>query len=142
MCWTRSPGDYAVIARRKGNEWYLGAITSAARTITIDCDFLGAGYTAYIYKDSDDPTMMATDVQAVDSSSVLMLDLAPRALCYPFYQREFFTGAAGRCKLCLLRSGVLAKQPDRSGQRRAGWKLLWREKGGKSGRIGKQFRDV
>jgi len=67
------PGDYAVIARRKGNEWYLGAITSAARTITIDCDFLGAGYTAYIYKDSDDPTMMATDVQAVDSSSVLMI---------------------------------------------------------------------
>lgn len=43
------PGDYAVIARRKGNEWYLGAITSAARTITIDCDFLGAGvYCVYL----------------------------------------------------------------------------------------------
>lgn len=84
------PGDYAVIARRKGNEWYLGAITSAARTITIDCDFLGAGYTAYIYKDSDDPTMMATDVQAVDSSSVLMLDLASTGGCAILFTNENF----------------------------------------------------
>jgi alpha-glucosidase len=84
------PGDYAVIARRKGNEWYLGAITSAARTITIDCDFLGAGYTAYIYKDSDNPTMMATDVQAVDSSSVLMLDLASTGGCAILFTNENF----------------------------------------------------
>lgn len=39
-------GEYIVIARRKGSHWYLGAMTNEARTITVDCSFLGQGYYA------------------------------------------------------------------------------------------------
>ena len=60
------------------------------KTGTVSYTHLGAGYTAYIYKDSDDPTMMATDVQAVDSSSVLMLDLASTGGCAILFTNENF----------------------------------------------------
>lgn len=42
-----------VWARRKGNNWFVGATTNAKKTITIDCSqFLGAGtFKATIYKD-------------------------------------------------------------------------------------------
>ena len=37
-------GDYIVIARRKGNTWYIGGLTGhQERTVTIDLDFLGEG---------------------------------------------------------------------------------------------------
>jgi alpha-glucosidase len=39
-----SVGEYAVIARKKGEEWYVGAMTnSAGRDVEIDFSFLGAG---------------------------------------------------------------------------------------------------
>ena len=35
-------GEYAVVARRKGNTWYVAAMTNwTARHLTIDCSFLG-----------------------------------------------------------------------------------------------------
>jgi alpha-glucosidase len=48
--------EYILIARRKGNEWYIGAINNHdARSVTIPCRFLGEGkYDAEIYGDADD----------------------------------------------------------------------------------------
>ena len=47
------PGNYVTMARRSGADWFIGAITDQARTITIDTNFLPQGktYTAYIYSD-------------------------------------------------------------------------------------------
>jgi alpha-glucosidase len=36
-------GEHVVIARRRGSEWFLGAMTDAARTVQIPLAFLGAG---------------------------------------------------------------------------------------------------
>jgi alpha-glucosidase len=50
--------DYVAIARRKGDEWYLGAITGWRPVdLNIPLDFLGGGqYTAEIYADAADAT--------------------------------------------------------------------------------------
>jgi glycosyl hydrolase family 97 len=50
-------GDYVVLARQQGDDWYLGAITDeAARTVTVDLNFLTEGrtYQATLYKDGPD----------------------------------------------------------------------------------------
>jgi alpha-glucosidase len=46
-------GEYVVLARRKGDVWYLGALTnSESREITIDLKFLdGGNYYATVFKD-------------------------------------------------------------------------------------------
>jgi alpha-glucosidase len=48
------PGEWLAIARRKGNDWYIGAITNhTARTVTGNLDFLPEGnYAAEIYSDA------------------------------------------------------------------------------------------
>lgn len=50
-------GKYVVVARRKGRDWYIGAMTdSTARTIRIPLSFLGTEtYTADIREDGDSP---------------------------------------------------------------------------------------
>lgn len=53
-----SPGEYIVMARRSGNDWFVGAMSNTeARTVTISpSDFLSAGtYEATIF--TDDPTI-------------------------------------------------------------------------------------
>jgi alpha-glucosidase len=56
-------GDYAVIARRKGDSWFVGAVTDwTPRQLTIDCSFLPAGaYEAEIFKDGVNADRDATD---------------------------------------------------------------------------------
>lgn len=46
-------GDYVLLARKKGDNWYVGAMTDGnARTFKLDLSFLGNGeYTAGIYSD-------------------------------------------------------------------------------------------
>ena len=48
-----SPGEYIVTARRKNDDWFLGAMTSKGRTIKINTDFLTKGqtYKAHFYED-------------------------------------------------------------------------------------------
>jgi alpha-glucosidase len=48
------PGQRAVLARRKGNDWYIaGIIAGAATTITVPLDFLKPGtYAVDLYRDS------------------------------------------------------------------------------------------
>ncbi len=51
-------GEYAVIARRRGTEWFIGAITDAPRRVQVPLAFLGPGpFEATVYADvpeSDD----------------------------------------------------------------------------------------
>ena len=77
-------GQYAAIARRRGQEWFVGAMTdSQARRLPLPLDFLADGrkYSATIY--SDDPTVetrthLRIDRTIVNSKSVLDIRLAPR----------------------------------------------------------------
>ncbi|MDP4274693.1 MAG: glycoside hydrolase family 97 protein [Bacteroidota bacterium] len=56
-------GKYAVVARQKGNEWYIGALTDEnAREFNIDCSFLGQGkYKAEIIADGVNANRLGTD---------------------------------------------------------------------------------
>ncbi|MDR2736351.1 MAG: glycoside hydrolase family 97 catalytic domain-containing protein [Gracilibacteraceae bacterium] len=47
------PGEYAVMARRSGDDWYVGAVTDEARTVDLPLSFLGEGsYNAFVCRDS------------------------------------------------------------------------------------------
>lgn len=76
-------GDYTVAARRKGDTWYLGAITDEHdRTLRVPLRFLGPGrHRAEIYRDADstdwhdDPLPVDVQTRTVRSSTVLELRL-------------------------------------------------------------------
>ncbi len=77
-------GRYAVLARRSGGDWYIGAIgDSAGRTLHLPLGFLKSGveYEAALY--TDDPkvhtaTHAAITHLVVTKKSTLDLELAPR----------------------------------------------------------------
>lgn len=77
-------GEYAVIARRSDEEWFVGAMNdSQTRTLKLPLDFLDKGkdYTAHVY--SDDPkvetrTHVRIDRVRVDARKTLEVKLAPR----------------------------------------------------------------
>lgn len=55
-------GDYAVVAKRRGNEWFVGGMTDwTARKIEIDGSFLDPGvtYTAEIFRDTFESNLYA-----------------------------------------------------------------------------------
>ena len=76
-----APGRDVTIARRKGDEWFVGSITNNdARRIPLRFDFLPKGkrYEATIY--ADDPaaptrTKVGIRTRTVDAATVLQLDL-------------------------------------------------------------------
>jgi len=55
-------GEYALIAKQKGNEWYVGGMTDwRARSFTVDFSFLPAGeYSIDIYRDGLEASLWAT----------------------------------------------------------------------------------
>ena len=75
-------GQYAVIARRRGAEWFLGGMNSGqARTLDVPLSFLRPGrrYVAHVY--SDDPavptrTHVKIERLPVDASSVLKFTMS------------------------------------------------------------------
>ena len=77
-------GEYAVLARRSGESWFIGAMNGEEpHTFDVTLDFLDKDrqYTAHIY--SDDPavstrTHVKINRHNVDSSSVLKFELPPR----------------------------------------------------------------
>lgn len=72
--------DYVVVARRKGRDWYLGAMgTEQARTVSVPLSFLGAGkFKAKIWEDGAQPTELnISERAAVVSTDTLTLKLAP-----------------------------------------------------------------
>ncbi|MCG6921047.1 MAG: glycoside hydrolase family 97 protein [Acidobacteria bacterium] len=76
------PGEYVTIARRRGDEWFLGSITNwTARELEVPLGFLGGGeYVAEIYGDAPEaethPTMTTIEEKRVNAGSVLTLELA------------------------------------------------------------------
>ncbi len=77
-------GEYAVIARRSGESWFIGGMNAdKRRALDVPLDFLDAGrpYVVHIY--SDDPavptrTHVRIDRRTVDSTTVLKVELPPR----------------------------------------------------------------
>lgn len=75
-------GDYIVLARRKGDTWYLGAINDwTAREVEIPLAFLGGGgYRAEIYADGEDADTRAKSLRVseimVTRDAVLRIRLA------------------------------------------------------------------
>jgi alpha-glucosidase len=72
-------GQSIVIARRKGAEWWVGAMTNeAGRTVKVPLAFLGAGrFQAEIREDGAEPTALKTRTQTVGAQQTLTLTLAP-----------------------------------------------------------------
>jgi len=75
--------DYVLIARRSGNEWFIGAMTDLApRNLTLNCSFLKDGdYNIEFYRDGVNAVRYAGDYKKVKSeisaSDKLKLHLAP-----------------------------------------------------------------
>ena len=82
-----APPKYVTIARRRGNEWFLGSITDwDARELDVPLSFLGSGdYSAEIYADgpnaASQPTDSVVDERRVNARTVLKLKLAPDGGC-------------------------------------------------------------
>lgn len=76
-------GEYLVMARRKGDHWFVGGMTNwTARDITLDFSFLPEGpFTAEIFRDGINADRDATDYKRemvpVSNTSLLKLHLAP-----------------------------------------------------------------
>ncbi len=76
-------GEHITVAKRKGDEWFLGTITNwDARRQEIPLDFLGTGpYRATIWRDGPEASRNAedltTETKTVTAKDLLTLDLAP-----------------------------------------------------------------
>ena len=81
------PGKFVVMARRHGDDWYLGGMTNwTPRTVQVPLTFLGSGtYTAEIYADAVDadtnPQHVAISRQVVRAGQTLSLKLASGGGC-------------------------------------------------------------
>lgn len=76
------PGEYITVARRHGQEWFLGSMTNwTPRDFDVPLDFLGPGqYTAVLYADASDaakyPKNVSIRKQTVDRTTRLKVQLA------------------------------------------------------------------
>lgn len=68
------PGEYITLARRSGDDWYIGSMSLESRKVDVNLYFLGDGsYNAYIYYDKDGS--LALEERTVTASDTLKLDL-------------------------------------------------------------------
>lgn len=75
-------GEYVVVARRQGSQWFVGAITNTEkRTLSIQFDFLTRGktYTAFLYQ--DDPqganlTKVRLEKKEINQNSSIKIELS------------------------------------------------------------------
>ena len=78
-------GQYATIARRSGNDWFLGSLTAdKERKINIDFSFLEPDlkYSATIYSydpGSDSITKVKIETQSLDSGKTMEFDIGPNS---------------------------------------------------------------
>jgi alpha-glucosidase len=76
-------GESAVVARRKGDEWWIGAMTDwSARTLEVPLSFTGGGtWEASLWTDGVNADKVGTDhrrsTQSVEGTGSLRLALAP-----------------------------------------------------------------
>ncbi len=77
-----APGEWVAIARQKGNDWYLAAITNdTSRSVTIPLNYLSKGnYKAEIYRDAADvasnPNNLIKEIKTFSASEVMKINLA------------------------------------------------------------------
>ncbi len=77
------PGEFITMARRKGDEWFLGSMSDwTPRELEVPLSFLGPGrYTAEIYADEADaaqyPKGVSVQKKTVDRAGQLTIKLAP-----------------------------------------------------------------
>jgi len=71
--------DYVVVARRKGKDWYIGAMgNEKAHELKVPLSFLGAGkFKAKIWEDGATPTTLRESARDVAAADTLELRLAP-----------------------------------------------------------------
>lgn len=74
------PGEYVTMARRHGDEWFIGTITNAGRKAEVGLDFLPEGkFVAEIYTDGDKSVPTRTKVRVssclVSSADTLHFNL-------------------------------------------------------------------
>ncbi len=74
------PGEYVTMARRAGEDWYIGSMTLKSRAPKVTLDFLGDGeYNAYIYEDSEDGRSLVISEKKVKKGDTLEIhDLLDR----------------------------------------------------------------
>lgn len=76
-------GDYVAIARRAGDDWYIGALTdSDSRALELPLDFLGEGdYQATSWADGSGadrlPTRVEKSISTVNALDLLEARMAP-----------------------------------------------------------------
>jgi alpha-glucosidase len=72
-------GQYIVSARRKGDTWYIGAMTNeAGRTLKVPLSFLGKGtYNAQLLQDGADANHLKASSNKVSAGQSITLKLAP-----------------------------------------------------------------
>ena len=71
------PASHTILARRKGDEWFVGGITGTARTVNVPLSFLkdGVSYEAEIYRDGEGRTALVKERKTVTSKDVLSLSM-------------------------------------------------------------------
>jgi alpha-glucosidase len=78
-----NPGQYILIARRRGDKWYIGGLTNwEARDVDVHLDFLGSSaYTLNLYSDGDAADKNAKDLKVetkqLTRTSHLAIHMAP-----------------------------------------------------------------
>jgi len=75
-----APGNHTVIARRKGEAWFVGAISAEARTVALPLSFLeeGVAYEAEIYRDGVGKADLVIEKRQVARGDTIALNtLAP-----------------------------------------------------------------
>ena len=76
-------GEYAAIARKKGETWFVGAMSNwTPRELILDFSFLGAGsYQAVVFKDGINADREATDYKTevikISAGDKVKIQLAP-----------------------------------------------------------------
>lgn len=72
-------GEHVVLARRKGDVWYVGAMTNEiGRALSVPLSFLGAGrYSATIWQDGASANAVVRKMRSVRRNDKIELTLAP-----------------------------------------------------------------
>ena len=70
------PGELVTIARRSGEDWYVGAMCNTQQDAVIDLSFLGDGeYYAFICKDGDSLREITSEMQVVTREDTLTIPM-------------------------------------------------------------------
>lgn len=78
------PGNYVTFARRKGDDWCIGAMTTTARDLTVNLsslDLSEGNYNAYIYKDGSTRDFLVKDIKVVTSSTTISVPMLESGGC-------------------------------------------------------------